>query len=91
LKDNTMTYRIERDDARKRRSLGEHSYRIYDGDRLVARYWHDHRGDEPGREFVAGRTEGWPVGRMTYFIEGGGAEPLRLADRADAYLSERRA
>ena len=36
--------------------------------------------------FNDGRSEGWPVGRMIEFIEGGGPEPLRLSERAQAYL-----
>ena len=48
-----------------------------------------HRGDEHGIEFTDGRSEGWPVGRMIEFIEGGGSEPLRLSERAQAYLKKR--
>ncbi|MBI2480217.1 MAG: hypothetical protein HYV60_16770 [Planctomycetia bacterium] len=86
-----MSYRIEQDDSFKRQSFGEYTYRIYDGDRLIARYWHDYRGDEHGIEFIDGRSEGLPVGRMIEFVEGGGQEPLRLSDRAVAYLKERQA
>src|SRR4051812_34031449 len=81
---DAMSYRIEQDDSTKRRSFGEYTYRIYDGDRLIAKYWHDHRGDEHGIEFTYGRTESWPVARMIEFIEGGGPEPLRLSERAQA-------
>jgi len=84
-----LSYRIELDDSTKRECLGSYTYRIYDGDRLVARYWHDFRGDEHGIEFVNGTKEDWPVGQMTDFIEGGGPEPLRLSDRAMAYLKDR--
>jgi len=82
--------RIEQDDSTKRRSFGEYTYRIYDGDRLIAKYWHDHRGDEHGIEFTDGRSEDWPVGRMIEFIGGGGPEPLRLSERAQVYLNEHR-
>ena len=85
-----MSYRIEQDDAAEREAFGAYTYRIYDDDRLVARYWHDHRGDEHGIEFVDGASEAWPVGNTIDFIEGGGAEPLRLSDRAVAYLKARR-
>jgi hypothetical protein len=54
-------------------------YLIFAGDRLVARYWHDHRGDEHGIEFVDGRLDDWPVGRMTDFLTG-------LSDAAVNYL-----
>ena len=86
-----MSYRIEQDDSTKRGSFAAYTYRIYDGARLIARYWHDHRGDEHGIEFVDGRSEGSPVGRMIEFIEGGGPEPLRLSERAVAYLKARQA
>jgi hypothetical protein len=84
-----VSYRIEQDDSTKRPSFGAYTYRIYEGHRLVARYWHDHRGDEHGIEFLDGRSEDWPVGRMVDFIEGGGPEPLRLSERAVVYLKER--
>ena len=87
--DNALSYRIEQDDSTKRASFGAITYRIYEGDRLIAKYWHDHRGDEHGIEFIDGRSEGWPVGKMIEFVEGGVPEPLRLSDRAQAYLIER--
>jgi len=83
-----VRYRIEQDDSTKRRSFGEYTYRIYDGDRLIAKYWHDHRGDEHSIEFTDGRSEDWPVGCMIEFIASGGPEPLRLSERAQAYLKE---
>jgi hypothetical protein len=84
-----MGYRIEQDESTKRLSFSPYIYRIYDGNRLIAEYWHDQRGDEHGIEFIDGRSEGWPVGRMIEFIEGGGPEPLRLTEQAQAYLKER--
>jgi hypothetical protein len=86
-----VSYRIEQVDSTKRQSFGAYTYRIYDGPRLIARYWHDYRGDEHGIEFLDGRSEDWPVGRMVDFIEGGGPEPLQLSERAVAYLKERQA
>jgi hypothetical protein len=56
---------------------------------LVARYWHDFRGDEHGIEFLDGRSEEWPVGRMVDFVTGGGPEPLGLSDAAVAYLIQK--
>ena len=85
-----MIYRIEQDDSTKRESFSEYTYRIYGDDRLIARYSHDHRGDDHGIEFLTGTAGDWPFPRMTDFIEGGGPEPLRLSDRAVAYLNSRR-
>jgi hypothetical protein len=61
-------------------------YDIFDGTRLVARYWHDHRGDEHGIEFVDGQCDEWPVGRRADFLTGGGPVPLRLSKAAVQYL-----
>ncbi len=80
-----MTFRIEQDST-ERESFGNYDYRIYRGDKLIARYWHDYRGDEHGIDFVSGESEGWPVGRMIDFIEGGGPQPLVLSQAAVAYL-----
>ncbi|WP_260393120.1 hypothetical protein [Ralstonia sp. SET104] len=81
-----MSFRIELD-VSVRESFGDYRYHIYDGDRLIARYWHDYRGDEHGIEFVDGLRESWPVGRMVDFIEGGGPTPLVLSARALVYLA----
>jgi hypothetical protein len=64
----------------------EYRYRIYEDGRLIADYWHDHRGDDHGIEFVDGKKEHWPVGRMTEFLEGGGKLPLSLSTAAVDYL-----
>jgi hypothetical protein len=85
-----VSYRIEQDPRASRDSFPAYTYRIYEADRLVARYWHDHRGDDHGIKFVDGHSEDWPVGLMTEFLEGGGPEPLRLSDRAVTYLNARR-
>lgn len=81
-----VTYRIEPDVRRD--AFGSYRYRIYQNERLIAHYWHDFRGDEHGIEFVDGRRENWPVGRMTDFIEGGGPQPRALSARAIAYLEQ---
>lgn len=73
----------------KRESFDAYRYNIYENGRLVARYWHDHRGDDHGIEFLNGTTEDWPVGRMVEFITGGGPQPLALSDRAVAYLNNK--
>ena len=83
-----MTYRVERDDA-PRESFGEYKYRIYRDGILVANYWHDYRGDEHGIDFVNGKSETWPVGRMIEFLEGGDPKATVLSARAEAYIQER--
>ena len=62
--------------------------RIYKDDRLIANYWHDYRGDEHGIEFLNGKKESWPVGRMIDFLERGGPKPLILSAKAMVYLNE---
>ena len=84
-----MSYKIQSADA-ERESFGNLRYHIYKGDLLIAHYWHDHRGDDHGIEFVNGPRESWPVGRMTEFIEEGGPKPLTLSARAVAYLERKR-
>jgi len=83
-----MAFRVEHEDS-PRESFGNYRYCIYKGDRLVARYWHDFRGDEHGIDFVSGESESWPVGRMIEFLEGGGPQPLRLSARAITYLDSK--
>jgi hypothetical protein len=80
-----MSYEVVQDDS-KRESFAEYKYRIYRDGQLIARYWHDYRGDEHGIDFINGTGELGPVGRMTDFIEGGGPQPLVLSKRAIAYL-----
>lgn len=85
-----MSFRIE-PEVSGRQSFGGYLYRIYEGDRLIAHYWHDYRGDEHGIEFLDGLRESWPVGRMVDFIEGGGQTPLVLSARALVYLAAKQA
>ena len=73
-----MSLRIEDDDSTPRESLSPYTYCIYDGDRIIARFWHDFRGDEHGIDLISGSPFDWPFARATDFIEGGGSEPLRL-------------
>ena len=79
-------FRVQHDDL-PRAGFDNYRYRIYQGQRVVARYWHDYRGDEHGIEFMDGRKDSWPVGRMIEFLEGGGPQALRLSQRAIEYLS----
>ena len=81
-----MRYRIEQESGRD--AFGNYSYRIYSDSRLIARYWHDYRGDEHGIEFVNGKSLPCP-GQMTDFIIGGGPEPLVLSERAATYIDQK--
>ena len=83
-----MSFEVKRVDS-KRESFGEYQYNIYQHGRLVARYWHDYRGDDHGIEFMNGEKEGWPVGPMIEFITGGGPQPLGLSARAVDYLKSK--
>jgi hypothetical protein len=80
-----MDYSVEQDAAR-RQGFANYTYRIYKGGQLVARFWHDFRGDENGVEFVSGGSEYAPLGGRSDFLQGGGPEPLTLTARAAAYL-----
>jgi hypothetical protein len=84
-----MSFRIERN-KRERDSNGNYQYLIFEGKRLIAKYWHDFRGDSHGIEFVNGKKEGCP-GSMTSFLSGGGPKPLLLTEKAINYLNERKA
>ena len=83
-----MSFRIEHAES-ERKPFGDIRYRIFDGHRLVAHYRHDFRGDDHGFEFLDGTRDDNPDGHMIDFLEGGGPEPLRLFDRAVAYLIKR--
>ena len=83
-----MTYEIKQ----LRRTDGEsgsYNYEIYAGGKLVARYWHDLRGDEHGIEVLPVGSSSSPVGRMTDFLEGGGRTPLSLSAQAVSYLDRK--
>jgi len=83
-----MTLKIEQVRS-SRRSFDEYRYNIYDDELLIARYWHDYRGDDHGIDFVNGTSEFWPVGRMIEFVEGGGPKPLVLTGRAISYIEQK--
>jgi len=80
-----MSYLVKQIDE-SREQFGPYWYEIFNDDRLVARYWHDFRGDEHGIDFLNGSTDQWPVGRMTDFLTGGGPQPLGLSEAAVVYL-----
>lgn len=73
----------------KGESFADYRYNIYKDGCLIARYWHDFRGDYHGIEFANGKTEDNPVGSMVEFITGGGPQPLGLSEKAIAYLDQR--
>ena len=74
----------------KSKALGDcPTYLIYEDGHLIARYWHDHRGDEHGIDFLNGYSDDWPVGRSSDFVRGGGPQPLVLSERAVAYLKQK--
>ncbi len=83
-----MTLKIEQVHS-SRLPFDEYRYNIYDDELLIARYWHDYRGDDHGIDFVNGPSEFWPVGRMAEFVEGGGPKPLVLTDRAISYIGQK--
>lgn len=82
-----MNFTVEREPRPE--GQWEYRYKILKDGILFARYWHDHRGDDHGIEFLNGIKESWPVGRMTDFLEGGGPQPLVLSKDAVAYLSKK--
>ena len=82
-----MAFTIEAE-AGKREDFAEYRYRILRDGKLVAKYWVDFRGDDHGIEFVDGRSQGWPVGNVLDFIQGGGSTPVTLTRGAIAYLAE---
>lgn len=66
---------------------GNYNFEIYAGRTLVARLWHDYRGDEYGIVFPDGSKDDSPVGgNSNAFLEGGGPQPLRLSAAAVTYL-----
>ncbi|HEX6163498.1 MAG TPA: hypothetical protein VFZ31_09040 [Vicinamibacterales bacterium] len=70
---------------RDTKASSNYEFDILEGDRVVARYWFDFRGDEHGVRFSDGR-EAWPGGRVDDFISGGGPYPPLLTPRAIAWL-----
>ena len=84
-----MLYRIVQA-TEKRESFGEYRYQIFEGNQLIAHYWHDYRGDEHGIEFIGGKREACPVGRIIDFMNGGGGNPLELSKKANEYITNNR-
>lgn len=92
-----MRFRVEQRE-RSTEPFSAYYYDVFQGNRLIAEYWHDYRGDDHGIRFL-GREKDYPfrAGREEYplfgtpadFLEGGGPTPLELSKRAISYLKER--
>ena len=76
--------------TRERAAGANYEYDILDGADVIARYWHDFRGDEHGLVFADGRSEDWPPGRRGDFLTGIGPFTVRLSEAALAYLARMR-
>lgn len=63
-----MTYRIEHAKPHGTQA-GAYWYDIYQDDRLIARFWHDLRGDENGIEFIDGSRHPSPIPAVVDFLE----------------------
>ena len=81
-----MNYKVEHAEP-SRDSSGNYWYKIYKDEQLIAKYWHDFRGDEHSLEFLDGTEKYCPLERMTGFIKGGGSEPLTLSNCAIELLN----
>lgn len=82
-----MTFTIQQESRPK--GAYEYRYLILKDGCVIAHYWHDHRGDGHGIEFLDGTKDSWLVGQMTDFLEGGGPQPIALTAAAIAYLSRK--
>ena len=83
-----VAYRIEHA-GRDPKPFSDYKFRIFSGDRMIARWSHDYRGDEHFIEFLDGSTESYPVGQVIDFVKGGGPKPLVLTARGVAYLDQK--
>ena len=81
-----MVFRIEQDDRDGNEGLGPSIYCIYSGNQLIARFWHDCRGDDHGIDLLTGTKRDWPFRELSGFIAGGGPEPLEITVRGVSYL-----
>ena len=81
-------YSIKHGDI-ERDTSGNYQYEIFRDTELVARYWHDYRGDDHGIKFLNGSSESSPIGQIIDFLIGGGPQPLTLSKAAQDYLAEK--
>ena len=72
----------------KRDAFEGYECEIFERTRLVARYWHDYRGDDYGVSLADGREIERPLPRMPDFISGGGPQPLARSEAAVRWLTE---
>ncbi len=80
-----MTYRIEQL-TQTRGSFDPYKYHIFKNNKLIAEYWHDFCGDEHGIKFKNGFNQGYPVGKVIDFLNGGGSSPITLSPKAIDFL-----
>ena len=73
--------------AKDPQPFGNYNYEIYNNEILVARYWHDYRGDGQRLILMNGKSEDPPFGSVSDFMTGGGPKPLGLSAAAIAYLT----
>ena len=69
-------------------SFGNYNYDIYLGTKLVAKYWHDFRGNDHGLYLPNVQKQYSLPCRMTEFMSGGGPNPLVLTDWAMQFLEK---
>jgi hypothetical protein len=74
--------------VREREPFGDYEYEVRREGVLVARFFHDYRGDGCWVVFPDGRGEEVGAG-VPNFLEGGGGQPLRLTDTAVRFLTAR--
>lgn len=73
----------------ERKPTEVYKYMIFEDGIFIAYYWHDHRGDDHGIEFLNGIKEFSPLPRRSDFLVGNGRYyPLSLTKRAVAYLED---
>ena len=87
IKEFIVSYRIEMNGTCLE-SFDGFEFNIYKDDTLIAKYWHDERGDDQEIEFINGVKESHPIGRMIDFINAGDLEPMSLSEKAVEYLNK---
>jgi len=84
-----MRYTIQHS-TESRLSFGNYEYEIREFGTLIARYWHDYRGDGHGITFIGGKECGDLPGVMLDFLSGGGPEPTELTETAIDFIDKNR-
>ena len=75
--------------ARDPQPAGNYNYEIYQGTVLIARYWHDYRGDDQRIIFLNKKPINPPFGSSSDFLTGGGPGPLGLSSEAIEYIASK--